>query len=168
MLDDYIIRNYDKLKDIAYNMAGSKEHEEFLHFIIEQLYDHDQIKLNEVIERNEMLFYVTRIMINQYHSKTSRYYYKYKKYYKHHVTGIVDGITSDNVVKTIEQKQDEEQKLSWIEEKLKDLYWFDAEVFKLYYRENFTLTEMAKATKISRGTLYKAISNVKDYLKNER
>ena len=33
MLDDYIISNYDRLKDIAYNMAGSKEHEEFLHFI---------------------------------------------------------------------------------------------------------------------------------------
>ena len=110
MLDKYLIENYDKLKDIAHNIAGVKEKDDLFSFVIEELYKCDQIRLREIIE----------------------------------------------------------ERLEWVEEKLKDLYWFDAECFRIYYRENFTFTEMAKATKISRGTLYKAIKNVKNYLINER
>ena len=56
----------------------------------------------------------------------------------------------------------------WIKEKLKDLYWFDAELFRIYYRDSHSLNSLSKATKISRATIYKAINNVKNYLKNER
>ena len=107
-------------------------------------------------------------MLNQYNSKTSRYYYKYNKYYEFHTTTTIESITADNTSYTIKDKKEVEERLEWIEEKLKDLYWFDAEVFKLYYRENFSLSEMAKATKINKNTLYKAIRNVKNYLINEK
>jgi predicted DNA-binding protein YlxM (UPF0122 family) len=167
MLDEYLIENYDKLKDIALNIAGIKEYEELLHFVIEELYKCDQIRLREIIEKNQMTFYAVRVMINQCHSNTSRYYYKYKKYYEYHTTQTIECISADKSKSTKKQKEEIEVKLEWIEEKLKDLYWFDAEVFKLYYRKNFSLSEMAKATKINKNTLYKAIRNVKNYLKNE-
>jgi DNA-directed RNA polymerase specialized sigma24 family protein len=156
MLDEYLIKNYDRLKDVAINIAGVKEYEELLHFVIEELYKCDQIR------------YAVRVMINQFHSNTSRYYYKYKKYYEYHTTQTIESISIDNYKSTKKQKEQDEIKLKWIEEKLKDLYWFDAEVFKLYYKENFSLSEMAKATKINKNTLYKAIRNVKNYLINER
>tara|TARA_R110002020_G_scaffold29237_2_gene92311 strand:- start:1014 stop:1520 length:507 start_codon:yes stop_codon:yes gene_type:complete len=168
MLDKYLIENYDKLKDIAYNIAGVKEYEELLHFIIEELYKCDQIRLKEIIEKKQMTFYAVRVMINQYQSKTSRYYYKYKKYYEYHAAQTIESLSADKSKSNKKQKEEIEVKLDWIEEKLKDLYWFDAEVFKLYYRENFSLSEMAKATKINKNTLYKAIRNVKTYLINER
>ena len=167
MLDKYLIENYDKLKDIALNIAGIKEYEELLHFVIEELYKCDQIRLREIIEKNQMTFYAVRVMINQCHSNTSRYYYKYKKYYEHHTTQTIECISADKSKSTKKQKEEIEVKLEWIDEKLKDLYWFDSEVFKLYYRKNFSLSEMAKATKINKNTLYKAIRNVKNYLKNE-
>ena len=72
MLDEYLIENYEKLKDIALNIAGTKEYEELLHFVIEELYKCDQIRLKEIIEKKQMTFYSVRVMINQYHSKTSR------------------------------------------------------------------------------------------------
>tara|TARA_R100000805_G_scaffold3168_2_gene4191 strand:+ start:360 stop:866 length:507 start_codon:yes stop_codon:yes gene_type:complete len=168
MLDEYLIKNYDRLKDVALNIAGIKEYEELLHFVIEELYKCDQIRLREIIEKNQMTFYAVRVMMNQYHSKTSRYYYKYKKYYEYHSTQTIECISADKSKSTKKKKEEIEVKLDWIEEKLKDLYWFDAEVFKLYYRENFSLSEMAKATKINKNTLYKAIRNVKNYLINER
>ena len=168
MLDEYLIENYDKLKDIALNIAGIKEYEELLHFVIEELYKCDQIRLREIIEKNQMTFYAVRVMMNQYHSKTSRYYYKYKKFYEYHTTQTIECISEDKSKSTKKQKEEIEVKLEWIDEKLKDLYWFDAEVFKLYYRENFSLSEMAKATKINKNTLYKAIRNVKNYLINEK
>ena len=167
MLDEYLNENYYKLKDIALNIAGSKEYEELLHFVIEELYKCDQIRLKEIIEKNQMTFYAVRVMINQCHSNTSRYYYKYKKYYEYHTTQTIECISADKSKSTKKQKEEIEVKLEWIDEKLKDLYWFDAEIFRVYYREGFSLNQMAKETKISRATLYKAINNVKNYLINE-
>ena len=168
MLDEYLIENYDKLKDIAYNIAGVEEKDDLLSFVIEELYKCDPVRIREIIENKQMTFYVVRVMLNQYHSKTSRYFYKYKKYYQYHVTGIIESISPDNTIKNTEEKEEVEKRLQWIEDKLKDLYWFDAEVFRIYYKENFSLSEMAKATKINKNTLYKAIKNVKNYLINEK
>ena len=168
MLDTYLIENYDKLKDISHNIAGVKEKDDLLSFVIEELYKCDQIRLKEIIEKKQMTFYVVRVMINQYQSKTSRYHYNYRKYYEYHVTTTIESLSPDNSKNNTKNKEQVEEKLAWIEEKLKDLYWFDAEVFRIYYKEGFSLSEMSKVTKINKNTLYKAIKNVKNYLINER
>ena len=168
MLNKYLELNYNKLKSIAYNVTDGVYYQDLLQFVIEELYNCDQEKINEIIAKKQLTFYIARVMVNQSHSKTSRYYYKYNKYYKYHVTGINDSICPDNVETVIEQKEEIEKKLEWIDEKLKDCFWYDAEVFKLYFREGHSLNTMAKATKISRATLYKSIINVKKYLKDEK
>lgn len=153
---------------MAYNVCGGNGSDDLLSFVIEELYKCDQKRINEIIEKKQMTFYIARVIINQYYSKTSRYYYKYKKYYEYHVTQIVEAITEDKIDDIIEQKELIEKRLNWIDEKLKDLYWFDSEVFKIYYKEGFSLNKMQKETKINRNTLHKAISNVKKYLINEK
>lgn len=168
MLNKYLIENYNKLKDMAYNIAGKKGKDDLLSFVIEELYKCDQDRIDEIIEKKQMTFYIARVMLNQYHSKTSRYYYKYRKYYEYHVSGIIESISPDNTQSKKEEKEIVEKKLDWIEDKLKDLYWFDVQCFKIYYTENHSLNTMAKATKINRNTLFKAINNVKKYLINER
>ena len=168
MLDTYLVNNYNKLKSMAYNITGGKGNEDLLSFVIEELYKCDKERIEAIVRKKQMTFYVVRIMINQFHSKTSRYYYKYRKYYEYNVSGIVEAISPDNVDTDIESKQLVEERLGWVEEKLKDLYWFDAEVFRIYYREGFSLNEMQKETKINRNTLHKAITNVKNYLINEK
>tara|TARA_R110002020_G_scaffold49786_1_gene141386 strand:- start:433 stop:945 length:513 start_codon:yes stop_codon:yes gene_type:complete len=168
MLNKYLIENYDKLKDMAFNIAGSKYKDDLLSFIIEELYKCDSDKIDSIIQENKMTFYVVRIMINQFHSKTSRYYYKYHKYYEYHTATIIESITADDRVSNIKYKKEMETRLDWINEKLKECYWFDAEVFKIYYLEEHSLNSMAKATKINRNTLFKAINNVKRYLINEK
>ena len=166
MLDTYLVNNYNKLKSMAYNITGGKYSEDLLSFVIEELYKCDKERIEDIVRKKQMTFYVARVMINQFHSKTSRYYYKYRKYYEYHVSGIVEAISPDNVDEDIENKQLIEERLGWVEEKLKDLYWFDAQVFRIYYREGFSLNEMQKETKINRNTLHKAITNVKNYLIN--
>ena len=170
MLNKYLTKNYDKLKDMAFNIAGEKSKDDLLSFVIEELYKCDQDRIAEIIEKKKMIFYIVRVMVNQYHSKTSRYYYKYNKYYEYHTTTTIESLTADSVDYTIKDKELVEERLEWIEEKLKDCYWFDAEVFKIYYLhpENHSLNSLAKATGINRNTLFKAISNIKKYLKNER
>ena len=168
MLNKYLIENYDKLKDMAFNIAGKNGKDDLLSFVIEELYKCDQDRIDEIIEKNQLTFYIARVMLNQYHSKTSRYYYKYNKYYEYHTTTTIESISADNVDYTIKDKELVEERLDWIEDKLKDVYWFDAQVFKVYYLENHSLNSMAKATKINRNTLFKAISHVKKYLINEK
>ena len=168
MLNDYLIKNYNKLKDIAYNISGGNGTDDLLSFVIEELYKCDQERINEIIEKKQMTFYVARVIINQYNSKTSRYYYKYNKYYEYHVTQIVEQISEDKIDDIIEEKMLIEKRLNWINKKLKNLYWFDAEVFKIYYKEGFSLNQMQRETKINRNTLHKAITNVKKYLINEK
>tara|TARA_R100001244_G_scaffold50177_1_gene44073 strand:- start:549 stop:1052 length:504 start_codon:yes stop_codon:yes gene_type:complete len=167
MLNKYFEENYNKLKDIAYNITNGKG-DDLLSFVIEELYKCDQDRIIEIIKKKQLTFYIIRVMLNQYHSKTSRYYYKYNKYYEYHVSGIIDSISPDNIESVIEGKEEIEQRLVWIEEKLKDVYWFDAECFSIYFRESHSLNTMSKATKISRATLYKAINNAKKHLINER
>ena len=168
MLNKYLTDNYDKLKDMAHNIAGEKSKDDLLSFVIEELYKCDQDRLDEIIGKKQLTFYIARVMLNQYHSKTSRYYYKYNKYYEYHTTTTIESLTQDNTEYNIKDKEIVEQRLEWIEEKLQDLYWFDAECFRIYYREEHSLNTMSKATKISRATIYKAITNVKNYLLNER
>jgi|TARA_R110001592_G_scaffold227461_4_gene483691 DNA-directed RNA polymerase specialized sigma24 family protein len=168
MLNEYLIENYDKLKDMAFNIAGRKGKDDLLSFVIEELYKCDQDRINEIIEKNQLTFYVARVMLNQYHSKTSRYYYKYNKYYEYHTTTTIESITADNTEYTIKDKKEVEERLEWVEDKLKDCYWFDSQVFKVYYLEEHSLNSMAKATKINRNTLFKAINNVKKYLIKEK
>jgi|TARA_R100000306_G_C4336656_1_gene123109 hypothetical protein len=167
MLNKYFEENYNKLKDIAYNITNGKG-DDLLSFVIEELYKCDKDRIIEIIKKKQLTFYIVRVMLNQYHSKTSRYYYKYNKYYEYHVSGIIEAISPDNTTSEIESKEEIEQRLEWIEEKLKDLYWFDAECFSIYFRESHSLNTMSKATKISRATLYKAINNAKKHLINER
>lgn len=172
MLNNYLEKNYNKLKDIAHNLGG-KNKDDLLSFVIEELYKCDQNRINKIIEKKQMTFFITRIMVNQYFSKTSRYFKKYNKYYKYHISGQsldfkeVRNNKENSIIK-INEKLDLEKKIKWIDKKLKKLYWFDAQVFKLYYKENHSLNSLAKATKISRATLYKSITTVKKYLLNAK
>ena len=168
MLNKYLIENYDKLKDMAFNIAGKKGKDDLLSFVIEELYKCDQDRIDQIIEKNQLTFYIARVMLNQYHSKTSRYYYKYNKYYEYHTTSTIEGITPDNTEYTIKDKKEVEERLEWIEEKLKDCHWFDSRCFSIYFNEEHSLNSMAKATKINRNTLFKAINNVKKYLIKEK
>lgn len=168
MLNKFLNDNYNKLYDIAYNITNGKDQDDLLSFVIVELYKVDEEKINDTIKQKKLLYYIIRVMINQYHSKTSRFYYKYYKYYEYHVTGIIESISPDNSQSNKEEKELIEQRLDWIEKKLKNVFWFDAQVFRIYYREGHSLNTMAKATKINRNTLFKSINNVKKYLLDEK
>ena len=166
MLDKYLIDNYHKLKDMAYNITNGKGNDDLFSFVIEELYKCDQEKINQIIKKNQMTFYIARVMVNQYFSKTSRYFKKYKKYYQLNVCEINDEITENHI--ETNEAQIKEDRLNWIEEQLKQFRWFDAEIFKIYFKENHSLNSLSKATKINRNTLHHSINKIKNYLKNEK
>jgi len=167
MLDKYLIENYEKIREMALNIANENDYEDLLHFVIEELYKCDEEKVNEIINHKDMRWYIIRIMVNQYHSKTSRYFKKYKRYYDYQVSDINDAITKSRP-DNIKDKEVIEDRLNWIEDKLKNLHWFDVEIFKLYYNNSHSLNSLSKATKINRNTIYHSINKVKKFLINEK
>jgi DNA-directed RNA polymerase specialized sigma24 family protein len=166
-LNLFLKHKYDTLLKISKKITSERypDYEDLLHDVIVELYKKKTKLINKLIDKNEITFYIVRIMINQYHSNTSPYYNKYKKhqYYKD-----INNIKELYIYSKDNNIEEKNNRLKWIEDKLKDLRWFDVQVFKIYYKENYSLNTMSKATKINRSTLGKSIRFIKNYLKNER
>jgi len=159
MLNKYLEEHFNDLKEMAFKVTSGVDSDDLLQFVIVELYKCNQKSINEIIKKKHLTFYIARIMINQAHSSTSRFY---------HIRFGLMQIPSILEDTEILEKELIEEKLEWIDLKLKDCYWFDTEVFKLYYEENHSLNSMAKATGINRNTLFKSINSVKKYLINEK
>ena len=157
--------------DISKRITSNRhpEYEDLLHETILALYNSDKEKIKYIIEQKKLTFYIVRIMMNQYHSNTSPYHKKYRKQYNQKQLKDFYIYTKEPLTKEkIKQLEEQEDRLQWIEDKLKHLSWFDVEVFKIYYRENYSLNTMSKATKINRSTLGKSLRYIKNYLKGQK
>ena len=96
--------------------------------------------------------------MNLYQSNTSPYHKKYRNQYNNEQLKEYYIYTKEPLTKEkIKKFEENEKRLQWIEEKLQDLSWCDVEVFKIYYRKNYSLNKMSEANKISRSTLGKSI-----------
>lgn len=73
--------NHENLKDLAQD-------------IYLQLLQMDNTKINELYFKKQLRFWITRIITNNIHSKTSPYYYQYKKAQRQSVS--IDEIDTDN------------------------------------------------------------------------
>tara|TARA_R100001480_G_scaffold36485_2_gene49161 strand:+ start:3016 stop:3570 length:555 start_codon:yes stop_codon:yes gene_type:complete len=120
-----------------------------------------------------ILSYGAVVLRRSFTSNRSPYYYKYKKYYTHIDSRSTD-ITNDstdvyhkkhlyNIPNAEQYKQ--WQKLELIDKALDEFYWYDRDVFKLYYYEGNTLSGLAKKTGISRNSLFTTIDKVREQLK---
>ena len=78
-LNIYINKKYTKLTEVCRKLTSDRypDYEDLLHEVILELYSKDEELINGLIHRGELLYYIVRIMINQYHSSTSPFYSKY-------------------------------------------------------------------------------------------
>tara|TARA_R110000822_G_scaffold186460_1_gene325483 strand:+ start:1294 stop:1857 length:564 start_codon:yes stop_codon:yes gene_type:complete len=124
-----------------------------------------------------LIRYGAVVLRRSFTSVRSPYYYKYKKYYTH-LDSQASSITYD-IVKTGETSNEKHlynipnpeeyvqwQKLEQIDKALENVYWYDRDVFKLYYYEGNTLSGLAKKTGISRNSLFTTIDKVREQLKD--
>ena len=107
-------------------------------------------------------------------SHRSKFYYTYNKYYNN-----IDELTSNATYEYQSQKSlynipnevldfCKFEQLEKIDEILDSLeYWYDREIFKLYYYKGNTLDSLAKKTGISRNSLFTTIDKVRTKIKEE-
>ena len=133
--------------------------------ILEDIYNKDGKK--------GIIRYGAVVLRRSYTSPRSPYYYKYKKYYTNldlqasNITYDIKEINNDKNLYNIPNPEEYQQwqKLEQIDQALENVYWYDRNVFKLYYYEGNTLSGLAKKTGISRNSLFTTIDKVREYLK---
>lgn len=81
------IAEYNILHDIIKNIGGSTETKINLQDLEQDLYleliEKGDGKLEYLYETGQLEYYLTRIVLNNIRSKTSRYYYRYKLHEKY-------------------------------------------------------------------------------------
>lgn len=69
------------LTELCENIGVTKNNmDDFLQEIYLILLEYDEEKLIEIYNKNQLKFFMVRIILNQHHSKNSPFYMKYKRY----------------------------------------------------------------------------------------
>lgn len=126
---------------------------DLLHCVIEQMMKKNS--LDPMLER-ERVFYFIRVLKNNYFSKTSPYYYQYKK--KSSMETQFDTDYYENLPD--EQYEENTPTLEWVYKELEDLNWFDRDLF-LLWMELGTLTAVSKKTTIPLNSVGRYINEIK-------
>ena len=114
-------------------------------------------------------------------STRSNFYYKYEKYYTHIDSAsyncsttfsnddVAHNIANNKHISNIANEEidnTKEEKLELINKELNKIeYWYDRELFKLYYSGE-TLDSLAAKTRISRNSIFTTIDKVRTIIKN--
>ena len=93
------------------------------------LCEYDQSKLKEINDKKQIMFFIVRILLNFYNSKTSPFYKKYKH--------INDEVIDLKLIKHFEDDKPYSQELDRIELafEIADLSWYERGIAKLYFKE---------------------------------
>ena len=174
----------DKFRTMCYGLTQDKDQVEdavqecMLYFLqmnpdsLKKIYDKDGL---DGITR-----YGAVVLRRALTSTRSPFYYQYKKYYTH-IDSFTSNVTYDvietgevspkknlyNIPEEPAVKNLEFEKLDNIDLVLNDLYWYDKQIFELYYYKGNTLDSLAKKTGISRNSLFTTIDKVRTILKKE-
>jgi DNA-directed RNA polymerase specialized sigma24 family protein len=160
---------YDKYKEVAFNICGDEDKaSDVVQMVMEACLKMPKETLQDIYNKDGLLWYVIRMISLNIKSKTSRYYYKYNKYYE-----LFDSNTSDLTYSpdNYENKPGDDNRsgthirLDGIDDLLSNLYWYDRELFLTYYRDSYTLDSLAAKTGISRTSIFNTLKKVRNYIK---
>lgn len=86
MLNRIVTEIYEEglLRELCENIrVSSNDIDDLMQEIYIILLGYDEKKIVEMYEKKQLKFFIVRIIQNQYNSKTSPFYRKYKKYYQY-------------------------------------------------------------------------------------
>lgn len=153
MTNNQIIEiEYPELVKASKKITGSHELAlDLLHYSIEELYN--KANMDQIIQSGGVRFYIVRIMMTQWRSKTGPFYKQFgDKYHKE----VSDNITEETVDYLDVQK---------VEKLLAQLPWYDHLLFKTFSDGCHTYSSLSRETGIPRTSISLTINRVRDYIK---
>jgi RNA polymerase sigma factor (sigma-70 family) len=155
-IERYLTTNYYQLLSIAKKITKNHDlTEDLFHEVIIQLYNKNNIVLQEYSD-DQMKYYIVSIIRINWHSKTSPFYYRIRKESSKY-TNIDDiyDLADDTQLEYEKQQLFDILEQSWCE-----LDWFRKSLFEMY----MTLGSMKKVSKQTRIP----ISSISRYLKESK
>lgn len=155
--NEWINQNYKTLLEIVENIVRDRDDiDDLFHCVLEQLLKNR--KLDGMKDR-ERVYYFIRVLKNNYFSKTSPYYYQYKRNLAREEFKDID---------YFETTPDDEYKentpdIKWVHKQLSHLDWFDRDLF-LLWMELGSLTAVSKKTTIPLNSVGRYINQTKQML----
>jgi len=148
----FLSQDYHALQQAANKITGNNELSyDLLHYAIEEL-SHKK-NLQDILDSGGARFYLVRIMMTQWRSKTGPFYKQF----------IKTELDIDHY-----DREDAEEKhldIERINKILEDLPWYDKELFKLYAEGQHNYSSLAKETGIPRTSIGLTINRVKKHIK---
>ncbi len=155
----WLTKNYTQLFDITKKVVkNEQEVDDVFQCVVEQVLNKD--KKLDGIDDKQKLFYFIRVVKNNYFSKTSSYYYQYKKNINNTLQfdeGLYENIPN-------EPYKEHLPTMEWVHEQLKELDWFSRDLFLLWI-EVGSLTAVSKQTTIPLNSVGRYIKEIKMILK---
>ena len=165
-LDKFISENYDYLSRICCGYVGDELGDDLMHDLCVNVLENNKEKFSELCERGELMYYLLSVIRINAFSKTTRFYYKYKKHKEHEQIVPVNNLSrieSESIEDAIiHERMIEANKL------LEGLPWFDSEVFKIYYLHSHSLNTLSDATGISRTTINQTLKRARRHIKAQK
>lgn len=166
-IQNFLEENYEFLIRVSNTYVGKKNGGDLLNDICIKLLEEGEV-LDKLCERGEILKYVCRILSISSFSRTSPYYKKYKLF-----GDKQQAIDIERMVHEVENEYlrpteiEIEKRLERATGLLKNIEWFDREVFKAYYLHSHSLSTLENATGIPRKTLYRSIRKAQAQIKSQ-
>jgi hypothetical protein len=159
-LNDWLSNNYNELKNICSKFSTPEEVDDLLHLCIEQFINNKKV---HQIPDKEKLYFFTKIVRNQYHSKSSKYHYTYRRY---QFNEIVENDISD--IEYEESKFDMDWVIKQIEEDKKNGEWYFSRLFEIYIEQDCSVTKTSKKTSIPINSVSRDLNKYRKQLKLRR
>lgn len=156
MLNDWIEQNILELKKICSRITRGEDSEDLLQLSVEQFLNNKKVPS---IPDKEKLFFFTRIVRNNYNSKSSPYYHQYKKFQFNSIENME--------IEYLEYEEDTIT-LEWVISELQNLDWYYKRLMELYIEEGCSITKLSKRTEIPINSVSRDINKVRKILKQKR
>jgi RNA polymerase sigma factor (sigma-70 family) len=171
VIQKYIRKNYGSILEIAkvITRGNKNEYEDLAHEIMVLLLTGNREKMNALVKRGEIKWYILRITINEYRGKKGVYYKKYRRHQRmlYDKSKIKEHHAFLNSLDEIQNKYNDEKVFEFLDHKIDEMPWFEKNCFAIYYYEGLSLNSMSELTGINRNTLYRAIRKVRNFLQDE-
>ena len=154
---------YDFYRSVAIKITKSVElGEELVQELFLILCNKDQKDLQRIQDEKKAEAYCIKIMKTQFYSKNTAFNKREMRWRKLRTT-----VTTNHLPSFFEEDQTkfiDKIRIEKIEGILKQLPFFEREVFKAYFDQDLSFTRFSKETGISRRTLYNTIQRVKEII----
>lgn len=157
MINSWIEKNYKELQKICKAVSKQTDANDLCQICIEQFITNKKVKL---IPEDSWLYFFTKIVQNNYYSKSSQYYYTYNKI----------KFSNEEQIKEMEEQPYEESPidLTWVKDQLKTMDWYSKKLFELFIEENCSISKLSQRTTIPLNSVSRDINKVRRELIKRR